>query len=156
MVPEGLLRRYQLHDRDHASCLSGPAAIVAKRGEDTIGEVPEPLSLGRVPHRFGPEREAAEDDGGVLGKVVVPGRVCRPSPLGRDDYHPIAVVKIERRVTTPCPVRAPRVSSRALATGPVEPSRPRVSFSRFGSSFQATFSESHMPALVVESRHTAR
>jgi hypothetical protein len=35
-------------------------------------------------------------------------------------------------------VLAPRVSSSAAATGPVVLNRPLVSFSRYGSSFQAT------------------
>src|SRR5947207_2877485 len=55
-----------------------------------------------------------------------------------------------------CPVRAPRDSSSAAATGAAVLNRPLVSFSRYGSTFQATLTESQAPALVAENRHSAR
>src|SRR2546428_1731375 len=55
-----------------------------------------------------------------------------------------------------CPVRAPRDSSSAAATGAAVLNRPLVSLRRYGSTFQATLTASQAPALVAENRHTAR
>src|ERR1700677_4540928 len=94
------LARNQAKDRDYPSSLSGLLTVVGVLREDTVGKIPQSLPLGFVLDDFGPERQAAENDVGMLAQVVVPGWVGRPPPLGSDDRHPITVVKIERGIPT--------------------------------------------------------
>ncbi|HEX4482333.1 MAG TPA: hypothetical protein VH081_00975 [Solirubrobacteraceae bacterium] len=54
------------------------------------------------------------------------------------------------------PVRAPRDSNSAAASGPVVLSRPALSFSSSGSSFQATLIENQAPNFVAERRAIAK
>ena len=91
---------YQLNDRDDPSSLPGLLTEVGVLRVDAVSKIPQSLPLGFVFHDFGAERQAAENDVGMLAEVVVPGWVLRPPPQRRDERHPIAVVEVERRVAT--------------------------------------------------------
>src|SRR4051812_27678309 len=92
------LARYQLDDRDDPSSLTGQLTEVGVRWVDAVSKTPQSLPLGFVLHDFGAERQAAENDVGMLAQVVVPGWVLRPATQRRDDRHPIAVVEVERGI----------------------------------------------------------
>src|SRR4051812_11473693 len=99
------LARYQLNDRDDPSSLPGLLTEVRVLRVDAVSKIPQPLPLGFVFHDFAAERQAAENDVGMLAEVVVPGWVLRPPPQRRDDRYPIAVVEVQRGIPTrlPCP-----------------------------------------------------
>src|SRR3954465_4719096 len=97
------LARYQLNDRDDPSSLPGLLPEVRVLRVDAVSKVPQPLPLGFIFHDFAAERQAAENDVGMLAEVVVPGRVLRPPPQRRDDRHAVAVGAVERGIPTRAP-----------------------------------------------------
>jgi len=110
---DAALARRQLHDRDHPPGLRRLLAVARVLGEDTVGELPQTLALGLVLDDLGPKRQTAVDDVGMLAQVVVPGRMMRPSALGRDDRDPLAVVEVERGVPArPTGARTARLEQR--------------------------------------------
>jgi hypothetical protein len=130
----------------------GSRHTAGRRGQQDPTDVAARLRLPQV----NAERQAAEDDVGMLAEVVIPGWVVRPPPQRRDDRYSIAVVEVERGIPTrlPCPCASRLEQRRGNRRRGAEPTS-LVTFNRYGSTFQATLTESQATALVAENR-TAR
>ena len=83
-MPSGALRsgglaRKQLNDWDHPARSPGLRAEIGVLGVDAVGKVPQPAPLRLILDDLRTEREASEDDVGILAEVVVqPGCFGQP------------------------------------------------------------------------------
>ena len=134
------------------------SAVARVRGEDAIGQPPQPVLLLLVLDDLRAERQSPERDVGMGAQVVKPGRVLGQAQLRGDDRHAVAVVEVDDAVAPQPPVRAPLVSSSAVGSTIPVPTRLRVSRNRSGSIFHMTLFENEPIARVpraVRKRGTA-
>src|SRR5262249_54731552 len=74
-----------LDDREAPVHRGSVAPIAREGGEDTVGELPEPVALGLVLDDGRVHRDPAEDEVRMGSQVVIPGRVSRAARVRRHD-----------------------------------------------------------------------